>query len=115
DSKSAIAISCNPVQHSRTKHIAVRYQFIKEHVEMDRPTVDSQRVIRQLRLSWRGDRGGEVAAVAVGYGGWHGLGGVVVDCGVARVVDSGVVWQRGGGVVCGSPKVAGKVAARDGE
>nr|GEX06562.1 retrovirus-related Pol polyprotein from transposon TNT 1-94 [Tanacetum cinerariifolium] len=33
DSKSAIAISCNPVQHSRTKHIAVRYHFMKEHVE----------------------------------------------------------------------------------
>nr|GFA55776.1 retrovirus-related Pol polyprotein from transposon TNT 1-94 [Tanacetum cinerariifolium] len=31
DPKSAIAISCNPVQHSRTKHIAVRYHFIKEH------------------------------------------------------------------------------------
>ncbi|GKE14312.1 retrovirus-related pol polyprotein from transposon TNT 1-94, partial [Tanacetum coccineum] len=33
DSKSSIAISCNPVQHSRTKHIDVRYHFIKEHVE----------------------------------------------------------------------------------
>nr|GEZ81468.1 hypothetical protein [Tanacetum cinerariifolium] len=33
DSKSAIAISCNLVQHSRTKHIVVRYHFIKEHVE----------------------------------------------------------------------------------
>nr|GEX29653.1 hypothetical protein [Tanacetum cinerariifolium] len=33
DLKSAIAISCNPVQHSKTKHIAVRYHFIKEHVE----------------------------------------------------------------------------------
>ncbi|GKB67713.1 putative ribonuclease H-like domain-containing protein [Tanacetum coccineum] len=33
DSKSAIGISYNPVQHSRTKHIAVRYHFIKEHVE----------------------------------------------------------------------------------
>nr|GEY69762.1 hypothetical protein [Tanacetum cinerariifolium] len=33
DSKSAIATSCNPVQHSRTKHITVRYHFIKEHVE----------------------------------------------------------------------------------
>nr|GEX90243.1 RNA-directed DNA polymerase, eukaryota, reverse transcriptase zinc-binding domain protein [Tanacetum cinerariifolium] len=33
DSKSAIAISCNLVQHSRTKHIAARYHFIKEHVE----------------------------------------------------------------------------------
>nr|GFA83903.1 retrovirus-related Pol polyprotein from transposon TNT 1-94 [Tanacetum cinerariifolium] len=27
DSKAAIAISCNPVQHSRTKHIDVRYHF----------------------------------------------------------------------------------------
>ncbi|GJR53263.1 retrovirus-related pol polyprotein from transposon TNT 1-94 [Tanacetum coccineum] len=33
DSKSAIAISCNPVQHSRMKHIVVHYHFIKEHVE----------------------------------------------------------------------------------
>ncbi|GJW18255.1 hypothetical protein Tco_0025691 [Tanacetum coccineum] len=33
DSKSAIAISCTPVQQSRTKHIVVCYHFIKEHVE----------------------------------------------------------------------------------
>ncbi|GKA19509.1 retrovirus-related pol polyprotein from transposon TNT 1-94 [Tanacetum coccineum] len=33
DSKAAIAISCNPVQHSRTKHIDVIYHFIKEQVE----------------------------------------------------------------------------------
>ncbi|GJQ95912.1 retrovirus-related pol polyprotein from transposon TNT 1-94 [Tanacetum coccineum] len=33
DSKSVIAISCNPVQHSKTKHIDIRYHFIKEHVE----------------------------------------------------------------------------------
>nr|GEY99770.1 integrase, catalytic region, zinc finger, CCHC-type, peptidase aspartic, catalytic [Tanacetum cinerariifolium] len=33
DSKSAIAISCNPVQHTSTKHIDVRYHFIKDHVE----------------------------------------------------------------------------------
>nr|GEX06418.1 hypothetical protein [Tanacetum cinerariifolium] len=30
---AAIAISCNPIQHSRTKHIDVRYHFIKEKVE----------------------------------------------------------------------------------
>nr|GEZ68331.1 hypothetical protein [Tanacetum cinerariifolium] len=29
----AIAISCNPVQHSRAKQIDVGYHFIKEHVE----------------------------------------------------------------------------------
>nr|GEV62093.1 retrovirus-related Pol polyprotein from transposon TNT 1-94 [Tanacetum cinerariifolium] len=33
DSKAAIAISYNLVQHSRTKHIDVRYHFIKEKVE----------------------------------------------------------------------------------
>nr|GEU95432.1 retrovirus-related Pol polyprotein from transposon TNT 1-94 [Tanacetum cinerariifolium] len=33
DSKAAIAISCNPVQYSRAKHIDVRYHFIKEKVE----------------------------------------------------------------------------------
>ncbi|GJY82135.1 retrovirus-related pol polyprotein from transposon TNT 1-94 [Tanacetum coccineum] len=30
---ATIAISCNPVQHSCTKHIDVRYHFIKEQVE----------------------------------------------------------------------------------
>nr|GEZ38649.1 retrovirus-related Pol polyprotein from transposon TNT 1-94 [Tanacetum cinerariifolium] len=33
DSKAATAISCNKVQYSRTKHIDVRYHFIKEKVE----------------------------------------------------------------------------------
>ncbi|GKC79809.1 retrovirus-related pol polyprotein from transposon TNT 1-94 [Tanacetum coccineum] len=33
DSKSAIAFPCNTVQHSRTKHNAVSYHFIKEQVE----------------------------------------------------------------------------------
>nr|GFC45549.1 ribonuclease H [Tanacetum cinerariifolium] len=33
DSNSAIAISYNPVPHSKTKHIVVGYHFIKEHVE----------------------------------------------------------------------------------
>ncbi|GJX84771.1 retrovirus-related pol polyprotein from transposon TNT 1-94 [Tanacetum coccineum] len=33
DSQSAITLSCKTVQHSRMKHIAVRYHFIKEQVE----------------------------------------------------------------------------------
>nr|GEU37716.1 hypothetical protein [Tanacetum cinerariifolium] len=33
DNKSAIALCCNSVQHSRAKHIDVRYHFIKEQVE----------------------------------------------------------------------------------
>ncbi|GJU48623.1 retrovirus-related pol polyprotein from transposon TNT 1-94 [Tanacetum coccineum] len=33
DSQSAITTSCNPVQHSHTKHIHTRYHFIKEQVE----------------------------------------------------------------------------------
>ncbi|GJS86173.1 hypothetical protein Tco_0752714 [Tanacetum coccineum] len=46
DSKAAIAISCNPVQHSRTKHIDVRYHFIKEQVEKDR----FKSLVRQLGM-----------------------------------------------------------------
>ncbi|GKA04225.1 hypothetical protein Tco_0677006 [Tanacetum coccineum] len=33
DNKSAIALCCNNIQHSRAKHIDVRYHFIKERVE----------------------------------------------------------------------------------
>ncbi|GKD24454.1 hypothetical protein Tco_1230668 [Tanacetum coccineum] len=33
DNKSAIALCCNNVQHSRSKHIDIIFHFIKEHVE----------------------------------------------------------------------------------
>nr|GEX61442.1 retrovirus-related Pol polyprotein from transposon TNT 1-94 [Tanacetum cinerariifolium] len=33
DNKSAISLCCNNVQHSRSKHIDIRYHFIKEQVE----------------------------------------------------------------------------------
>ncbi|KAI3685578.1 hypothetical protein L6452_34826 [Arctium lappa] len=33
DSQYAITISVNPVQHTKTKHIDMRYHFIKHHVE----------------------------------------------------------------------------------
>ncbi|GJZ81989.1 hypothetical protein Tco_0646983, partial [Tanacetum coccineum] len=31
--KSAISLCCNNVQHSRSKHIDIRYHFIKEQVK----------------------------------------------------------------------------------
>ncbi|KAJ9538987.1 hypothetical protein OSB04_031720 [Centaurea solstitialis] len=34
-SQSAIAISANPVQHSKTKHIDIRYHFLKDNVEKE--------------------------------------------------------------------------------
>ena len=33
DNTSAICIAKNPVQHSRTKHIYIRYHFLRDHVE----------------------------------------------------------------------------------
>ena len=32
DNTSAIAISNNPVLHQRTKHIDIRYHFIRDHI-----------------------------------------------------------------------------------
>ena len=36
DSSSAIAISHNPIQHTRTKHIDIRYHFLKDNVLKNR-------------------------------------------------------------------------------
>ncbi|GJV31966.1 hypothetical protein Tco_1392366 [Tanacetum coccineum] len=47
DSKSAISISCNPVQHCRTKHINVRYHFIKEQIEREDM---SQYLVRRIGM-----------------------------------------------------------------
>ncbi|KAI3771637.1 hypothetical protein L6452_02803 [Arctium lappa] len=49
DSKSAIAISANPVQHSKTKHIDVRYHFLKDHVE--KGTIEMYFVPTELQLA----------------------------------------------------------------
>jgi hypothetical protein len=35
DSTSAISVAKNPVLHSRTKHIEVRYQFLRDNVEKE--------------------------------------------------------------------------------
>jgi hypothetical protein len=31
DNESAIKMADNPVEHSRTKHIAIRYHFLRDH------------------------------------------------------------------------------------
>ncbi|KAJ9542492.1 hypothetical protein OSB04_028998 [Centaurea solstitialis] len=49
DSKSAIAITCNTVQHTRTKHIDIRYHFIKDHVE--RGTIELYFVNTEYQLA----------------------------------------------------------------
>ncbi|GJR25683.1 hypothetical protein Tco_1101915 [Tanacetum coccineum] len=48
DSQSAIAISCNPVQHSRTKHIHTRYHFIKEQSAL--PEERFQYLVRRIGM-----------------------------------------------------------------
>ena len=40
DNTSAISISKNSVQHSRTKHIEIRHHFIRELVENGTPTLE---------------------------------------------------------------------------
>ncbi|GJU25196.1 hypothetical protein Tco_1163817 [Tanacetum coccineum] len=49
DSKSPIAISCNPVQHSHTTNINIRYHFTKKHIE--RGTVELYFVRKEYQLA----------------------------------------------------------------
>ncbi|GKB69094.1 retrovirus-related pol polyprotein from transposon TNT 1-94 [Tanacetum coccineum] len=48
DNKSAIALCCNNVQHSRSKHMDVRYHFIKEQVENEVVELYFVRIEHQL-------------------------------------------------------------------
>ena len=48
DNKSAIEISQNPVYHGRTKHIEVRYHFIRNCMEEDKVKVKYIRTEDQL-------------------------------------------------------------------
>jgi hypothetical protein len=41
DNKSAVKLATNPVQHSRTKHIDIRYHFLKDHVGKGDISIDS--------------------------------------------------------------------------
>ena len=48
DNKSAIALAKNPVHHDRSKHIDVKYHFIRECIEQDQVEVDHVRTDYQL-------------------------------------------------------------------
>jgi hypothetical protein len=48
DNKSAISLSKNPVFHERSKHIDIRYHFIRECVEQGRVGIDYIRTNDQL-------------------------------------------------------------------
>ena len=48
DNTSAINISKNPVQHSRTKHIDIRHHFIRELVERNALTLEYVETANQL-------------------------------------------------------------------
>nr|GEV99089.1 reverse transcriptase domain-containing protein [Tanacetum cinerariifolium] len=49
DNKSAIALCCNNVHHSRSKHIDIKYHFIKEQVGME----SSSFTLSEQNTSWR--------------------------------------------------------------
>ena len=48
DNKSAISISKKLVQHSRTKHIEIRHNFLRDHAEKWDITFDFVRIEDQL-------------------------------------------------------------------
>nr|GEU88949.1 retrovirus-related Pol polyprotein from transposon TNT 1-94 [Tanacetum cinerariifolium] len=49
NSKSAVSISCNLVQRTRTNHIDVRYHFIKDHVE--KGTIELYFIVTEYQLA----------------------------------------------------------------
>ena len=48
DSESAIQLSKNPVFHDRSKHIDVRYHYIRECVEENRVKLESVGTVEEL-------------------------------------------------------------------
>ena len=48
DNTSTINLSKNPIQYSRSKHIKIRYHFIKEHVTNDDINLEYVKTKNQL-------------------------------------------------------------------
>ena len=48
DNTSAINLSKNPVQHSRTKHIEIRHHFLRDHAQKGDITLDFVRTEDQV-------------------------------------------------------------------
>ena len=48
DNTSAINLSKNPVQHSRSKHIEIRHHFIRDHVQNENVVLDFVSTDKQL-------------------------------------------------------------------
>ncbi|GKC44105.1 hypothetical protein Tco_1061827, partial [Tanacetum coccineum] len=75
DNKSAIALCCNNIQHSRAKHIDVCYHFIKEKRKiqlLDRKAQYEKHVSGNIKTSGRGN--GRVMVVNP-----HGFEGIYKD------------------------------------
>nr|GEY46042.1 hypothetical protein [Tanacetum cinerariifolium] len=50
DNKSAIALCCNNIQHSKSKHINIRYHFIKEQVENEKMRIEQYFLMNDYSL-----------------------------------------------------------------
>ena len=48
DNTSAINLSKNPIQHSRTKHIEIRHHFLRDHVQKGDVTLEFISMEKQL-------------------------------------------------------------------
>jgi hypothetical protein len=71
DSRSAISVAKNPVLHSRTKHIDVRYHFLRDNVE--KGIIDLTHVPSQKQLADILTKPLDQATFAGSRGAWGGF------------------------------------------
>ena len=48
DNTSAISLTKNPIQHSRTKHIKIRHYFTRDHMQKDDIVFEFVNTLHQL-------------------------------------------------------------------